>query len=123
MKWIILLFSGAICIKGLIQLHSPTDFFIKLFFMGLEEDKYTYDRKLFRIIDVCTSLLVSITLLVVYFTHYYWLLLLVGIYTVILVFVTDAFVRKEKIVQDKPELSNNSTKRYCEYCENEKSSD
>lgn len=96
MKWILLLFSGAICIKGLIQLHSPTDFFIKLFFLGLEEDKYTYDRKMFRIIDVCTSLLVTITLLVVYFTQIYWLLVLVGIYTIVLVFVTDAVVRKRK---------------------------
>ncbi len=71
-------------------------FFHKIVFLGLEEDKYTYDRKMFRIIDVCTSLLVTITLLVVYFTQIYWLLVLVGIYTIVLVFVTDAVVRKRK---------------------------
>ncbi len=96
MNWFLLILSVVMAVVAIVQIFSPNDVFMRLFFRGLEEDKYIYDRAKFRILYITMSLLGSILLLLFFFTRIYWVLILTALLIVAMAFYTHFVVRKRK---------------------------
>ena len=96
MNWFGIIVSSVILINALLELCVPKYDVMGLFFIEFNNDKYVYDRILFKRIHIPTSLIIAALLLIFCFTYTYWILLICLIVVIALYYMVYFVVRKVK---------------------------
>ena len=84
-------------IKVVLELCLPSNRCVNIFFGYIDNEKYEYDLKKFKMLDITMSLIAAILLLIFYYTHNNLWAVLCFCITIIFIIAIYVSVRKKKV--------------------------